>query len=278
MQRCVGVDVPVELIAQRPWTAGAALVADSYGGAPVLMAGDSVHLFTPTGGLGMNTGIDDAANLSWKLAAAVQGWGGPRLLASYEAERRPVAFRNTTAARAINRLIGNINVPPSIEEDSPAGEAARRETGMYIASYAGAEFDPIGIELGARYDSSPIVISDDAPPADSVVQYFPSSVPGGRAPHVWLGDGRGIGDSLFDQLGVGFTLLRLGPKPPDAAAFAKAAAARKTPFAVLDVPTDDARDLYGRDLALVRPDQHVAWRGNSVPEDVDAVLARVTGF
>ena len=274
---CCGIEVPVEPIAHAPWTAGVALVAERFADRRVLLAGDAVHLFTPTGGFGMNTGIDDTANLAWKLAATLQGWGGPHLLASYEAERLPIAIRNTGAARLLAKSIGDIRVPAELEEDSPAGAAARQEIGAYLATF-GEEFASIGVQLGARYDGSPIVAGDDAPPPDDFTVYTPSAVPGGRAPHAWLGAGRGLGDSLFDRLGVGFTLLRLGGNAPDATTFAAAARRLKMPFTQLDISDGEIRGLYGRDLVLIRPDQHVAWRGNEVPADVDGLLRRLTGF
>ena len=134
------------------------------------------------------------------------------------------------------------------------------------------------MQLGARYDGSPIIAGDEAPPPDDFTRYMPSAVPGGRAPHAWLGTGRGIGDSLFDALGTGFTLLRLGANAPDAAAFEAAARRLNIPFKQLDIADDDIRALYGRDLVLIRPDQHVAWRGNTVPADAGALLRRLTGF
>lgn len=274
---CIGAEAPVEIIGAQPWTAGAALVAERFADRRVLLAGDAVHLFTPTGGLGMNTGIDDVANLSWKLAAMLQGWGGKSLLDSYESERKPIAVRNTRAARAIAKQVGTLDIPSGVEEDSANGAAQRLELGAQIATYLGTQFAPLGVELGARYDGSPIVASDEAAPTDSIVQYIPTGQPGGRAPHIWLGAGRGIGDSLYDRLGNGFTLLRLGPKSPDAALFAAAAQERGVPLGILDMPDATARDLYGADLALVRPDQYVAWRGDTSPADAGALLARVIG-
>ncbi len=274
--QCCGQDVPVEVIATAPWVAGVALVAERFADRRVLLAGDAVHLFTPTGGFGMNTGIDDAANLAWKLAAMVQGYGGPQLLASYEAERLPVALRNTGAARELAKSIGDVKASPAMEEDTPDGAVSRAEIGAFLSTF-GEEFASVGVQLGARYDASPIVLRDEAPPSDDFARYVPSAVPGGRAPHAWLGEGRGIGDSLFDRLGAGFTLLRLGRHAPDAAPFVAAAEALSMPLTLLDVPDDNVRNLYDCDLALVRPDQHVAWRGNGMPADAAAILRRVTG-
>ena len=102
-------------------------------------------------------------------------------------------------------------------------------------------------------------------------------VVGGRAPHVWIGDGRGIGDSLYDSFGAGFTVLRLGPKPPTTDTLLAAFAKRNVPVRAVDVPSPVARDLYERDIVVVRPDQHVAWRGNADPPDAEAVVAQMTG-
>lgn len=279
VRRAVGRPHPVEVVGSRTWTPGAALVAERFGEGRVLLAGDAAHLFTPNGGFGMNTGVDDAANLAWKLAAAVQGWAGPGLVASYEAERRPVALRNTAAARRLNEGLGAIPRPAALEEGTPEGAAERARIGALLADYGLRTLDTLGVQLGARYDGSPIVAAGagDVPPPDRFDAYEPSGVPGGRAPHVWLEDGPGGRVSLFDRLGAGFTLLRLGPSAPAGLPIAAAARAAGVPVRVLDVPDGDARDLYGRDLALLRPDQHVAWRGDRVPEDPAALVRAVVG-
>lgn len=275
---CIGEEVPFSFVGHFPWTAGQAAVADSFGRGDVWLAGDAVHLFTPTGGFGMNTGIDDAANLAWKLAAMVQGWGGPHLLASYEAERRPIAFRNTGMAKRFNVDLSAAPVDPEIEEDSPAGAAARARTGAFFARF-GEEFASLGIQLGARYGGSRIVVPDGtSPPTDDPTIYTPSASPGGRAPHLFLGPHvPGGRDSLFDHFGRGFTLLRLAGAA-DAQPLARAAEARGIPLTIFDVPLRAGRDLYEADLALIRPDQHVAWRGTRLPDDCDALMARVTGW
>ncbi len=270
-QRVVGAAVPVELLAHTPWTAGQALVADGYGRGRVLLAGDAVHLFTPTGGFGMNTGVDDAANLGWKLAAMVQGWGGPGLVPSYEAERRPIAFRNTGAAKRMSLESGDVPVGPDICDPGPAGEADRARAAAVISTF-GNQYASIGVQLGARYDHSPVICAASDHVADDPEVYVPTSAPGGRAPHGWL-DGH---VSLFDRFGPGFTLLALDPGAATAA-FETAAAARGIPLRVVTVDQPALRDLYGCGLALIRPDQHVAWRGNTA-EGAEAVLAQVTGW
>jgi 2-polyprenyl-6-methoxyphenol hydroxylase-like FAD-dependent oxidoreductase len=275
--RSIGAEAPVEFIGHQPWTAGAALVAERFADRRILLAGDAAHLFTPTGGFGMNTGIDDIANLSWKLAATLQRWGGRSLLDSYESERKPIAVRNTRAARAIAKQVGVLDIPAGMEEDSVRGAVQRQEVGAQVSTYLGTQFAPIGVELGARYDGSPIIASDEAAPTDSIVQYIPTGQPGGRAPHSWLGSGRDFGDSLYDRLGNGFTLLRLGPKPTDGADLAEAAKKSGVPLDILDVADAATRDLYGADLVLIRPDQHIAWRGAKSPGDASKIVARVIG-
>jgi 2-polyprenyl-6-methoxyphenol hydroxylase-like FAD-dependent oxidoreductase len=261
-------EFPLEIVSTQPWLAGHALVAQSYGGGRVWLAGDSAHLFTPTGGLGMNTGVDDAVNLAWKLAAVVQGWGNGRLLASYEAERRPMGARNIAFARDYAISIGDMPITPEIEKDNAAGRAERAAVGPRLAEHAFREFVIPGVQLGLRYADSPIVESDGTtPPPDTPNVYTPSASPGLRAPHLWLG-----ADALYDRLGMEFTLLRMGKS--DGAALLDAADARGVPLKVLDVP--EARGLYEAELALIRPDQHVAWRGNA-PGDATALIDRVRG-
>jgi len=270
----IGAEVPLEIINRNSWHAGYSLVAQSYQRGRVFMAGDAVHLFTPTGGLGYNTAIEDVVNLAWKLAAVLGGWGGPGLLATYETERRHVARRNTGFARYFADSVGKFVAPPEIEEETPAGVSARAEAGIYLNRHVREEFNIPGITFGARYDGSLLIAGDgEAPPSDQMNDYVPTAIPGGRAPHFWLADGR----SLYDVLGFEFSLLRLGPKPPDAAPFVKAAAARNMPLTVVDRPEEELRALYAADLALIRPDQIVAWRGNRPPEHVDKLLARVSG-
>jgi hypothetical protein len=207
----------------------------------------------------------------------VQGWGGDQLLASYQAERKPVAARNTTAAQKLARNVGAVQVSDAMEQAGPAGEAARREAGDYLGGF-GEEFGSIGVQLGARFDGSPLIVGDGAPPADSYTAYTPSGVPGGRAPHFFLDPpGMPVRRSLFDLFGAGFTLLRLAPGAPSGDALAEAAVRRGVPLQIVDAFDEDGRELYGRDLALIRPDQHVAWRGNSLPADAGALLGRITG-
>jgi 2-polyprenyl-6-methoxyphenol hydroxylase-like FAD-dependent oxidoreductase len=267
-----GENVAFKFHDHKPWTAGHALVADRFGEGRVILCGDSAHLFTPTGGFGLNTGNDDAFNLGWKLAALTQGWGGPGLRASYEIERRPIAQRNTAAGKALARSVGAVPIGEAINDTTPEGEAARKTAADFLSTF-GEEFASLGVQLGARYDGSPIIASDGgAPPPDDPAVYVPTSLPGGRAPHLWL-DGR---RSLYDALGHGFTLLRF-KRAAETGAIEQAAMAARMPLGVVDIALDAGRDLYARDLALIRPDLVVAWRGNRLPEDCAALVARVTG-
>jgi hypothetical protein len=237
------------------------------------LCGDAAHLFTPTGGFGLNTGIDDAVNLGWKLAALTQGWGGPELLPSYEVERRPIAQRNTAASKALARSVGAVPVGEAINDDSTAGAAARAEAAAFLSTF-GEEFASLGIQLGARYDGSPIIAGDGSePPADDPAIYTPSASPGGRAPHLWLSGRR----SLYDQFGRGFTLLRFKGSRADTRPLETTARSRGVPLKTLEVELDAGRDLYERDLALIRPDLYVAWRGNRLPEDCSALIGLATG-
>jgi hypothetical protein len=255
--------VAAEVLARGGWTAGFALVAERFQAGRVFIAGDAAHLFTPAGGLGYNTAVEDAVNLGWKLAAVIKGQAAPALLDSYEAERRPLAIRNTGFAREFADSLGLLAAPPEIEDATPAGAAARAEASAYFEAHARKEFDIPGVTFGGRYDGSPAIVPDGtAPPPDAANSYAPSACPGGRAPHLWLQDGA----SLYDRFGFEWTLLRLGASPPDAAPLAAAAAARGVDLCVLDLPDPAARALYETDLALVRPDQIVAWRGNVLPD------------
>jgi 2-polyprenyl-6-methoxyphenol hydroxylase-like FAD-dependent oxidoreductase len=273
-QKALAAPLDVEIIARSSWTAGYTLVAEKFQRGRVFLGGDAVHLFTPAGGLGYNTAVEDAINLAWKLAAVLKSWGGPALLDTYGIERQAIARRNTTYARAFADSLGLFVPPPELEDETLAGEAARKLTGDHFNHHARFEFNIPGITFGGRYDGSPIVVPDGtAPPPDTVNTYQPSACPGGRAPHLWLDDGR----SLYDALGFEFTLLTLGRTPEDATPFRAAAQTLNIPLTMVTIPSEEARDLYGADLALVRPDQIVAWRGNFAA-DTAAVLRRVVGI
>ncbi len=212
LEQAIGAPCSVEILGRSAWTAGFALVAERFQRGRVLLAGDAAHLFTPSGGLGYNTGIEYAVNLGWKLAAMANQWGAPGLADSYESERQPVARRNTAFARGFAATIG-VAPDPEIEDKSPAGDLARERAGAYLNAAVRAEFNIPGVAFGARYDGSPIIEETERPrPPTPPIPTPPPHVRGGRAPHLWFADG----GSLYDKLGFEFTLLRLGPKPPPA--------------------------------------------------------------
>ena len=269
----LGKPLDVEIIARSSWTAGYTLVAEKFQRGRVFLGGDAAHLFTPTGGLGYNTAVEDAVNLGWKLAAAVKGWGGPHLLDTYEVERQAIARRNTSYARSFAASIGGYIPPAELEDEGPTGEAARRAAGDYLNAHARAEFNIPGVTFGGRYDNSPITISDGTPPPpDAANTYVPTACPGGRAPHIWLSDGR----SLFDTFGPEFSLLRLGPRTSDTTQFVEAAKALSIPLTVVDAASEETHELYGAELALVRPDQIIAWRGEE-RADPTSILRQAAG-
>ena len=269
----MGTGVPIEVLSTGSWLAGHSLVAQRFGRGRVFIAGDAAHLFTPTGGLGYNTAVEDAVNLGWKLASVVRGNAPPTLLDSYEAERKPVALRNTGYARRFADSVGLFGATPLLEEASAAGAAERRRAGAHLDAHVRLEFDIPGVTFGARYDDSPIIVGDgSAAPPDAANTYVPTACPGGRPPHAWLGDRR----SLYDTFGFEWTLLRLGPGAPEGDRFVEAARKAGIDLAVVEHAAPRLRALYEAPLALIRPDQIVAWRGNA-EADAAAVLAQATG-
>ncbi len=273
-ERTVGVPVKYEMLSCAPWRQNL-LLADRYGKDRVLLAGDAVHLVIPTGGLGMNSGVGDAVDLAWKLAATLAGWGGPNLLGSYEIERRQVGERNVGASRyaTIGRRKWRAMWRPEIAAKTPAGAAARKGLAAVADIEQRKSNEMIGAELGYRYVDSPIVCNVPGGPEHLFRDYAPTTWPGARLPHVWLDDGT----PLADRIGDGYSVLRLGGSKADATGLERAIAARGAPVAVLDVPDQVAREVYGYDLILVRPDMHVVWRGNAAPEDAAQIAAVATG-
>ncbi|MGY1651008.1 FAD-dependent monooxygenase [Geodermatophilus sp. SYSU D01119] len=267
----VGDEIDVEVLATDPWQARM-LLADRYRGERVFLVGDAAHLNPPWGGHGFNTCVGDAVNVGWKLAAVLRGWAPAELLDSYEPERRPVARRTIDAAGSQEAFLAPAFTGRDLDDDGPTGVELRAALAEAL-QVKDPEFHSLGLVLGYDYPDSPVVVPDGRPvPEPALATFTPSAHPGARLPHAWLADG----DSLFDRLGDGFTLLRLDPAA-DAGALPAAAAARGVPLAVVDLAGEpELRDLVGADLVLVRPDQHVAWRGDSVP-DPDALLARVLG-
>jgi 2-polyprenyl-6-methoxyphenol hydroxylase-like FAD-dependent oxidoreductase len=243
-----------------PWRRSQ-FTADRFTAGRILLAGDAAHTTSPTGGHGLNTGVGDVSDLGWMLDAMLSGWGGDRLLAAYDAERRPVAIRNGTSStknygawvQAVGRDL--------VLDDTPEGEAQRRAVGDQMNA------------MRYRYDMSPIVVPDGTPPTpDDPSEYVQTARPAHRAPHAWLADGR----STIDLFGDGFTLLTLG-FAGDVTPLTAAAADRGMPLRVIALDDPAVARLYERQLVLVRPDGMVAWRADSLPDDASALVATVTG-
>lgn len=269
IRNAAGSDIEIEILSSVSWIAGHALVAEKFRKGRVFLAGDAAHLFTPTGGMGMNTGVDDAVNLGWKLAAVSNGWGGDALLDSYEAERHPIGERNVGFSRKFADSVGTVPISDEVEDATDAGDAERTRLGQRFSAHGYFEFIIPGIFLGLRYQGSPLITEDgSAPLPDEPNTYVPNARPGARAPHAWVGD-----HALFDLFGSGFTLLTFGP---DAEAFRTAAEAHGIPLDIVTIDDPEIRTLYEADLVLARPDQHVAWRGTST-EDAAAILKRAVG-
>jgi 2-polyprenyl-6-methoxyphenol hydroxylase-like FAD-dependent oxidoreductase len=273
-EQTVAMPVQYEMLSVGQWRQNL-LLADNYGQGRVFLAGDAVHLVIPTGGLGMNSGVGDAADLSWKLTATLQGWGGPRLLASYETERRQIGAHNVEASRQASRgrRAWRAAYRPNLREPTPEGAETRANLARIADVEQRKSNEMIGAELGYRYVDSPVIWPEPGEgPAHEFMKYVPTTWPGARLPHLWLDDGT----ALHDRIGDGYTLLRLAGAKLDGGALGQAFAAYGAPFAVLDIGEARVRDIYGADLLLVRPDLHVVWRGDHLA-DATALAALATG-
>jgi 2-polyprenyl-6-methoxyphenol hydroxylase-like FAD-dependent oxidoreductase len=274
IRRAIGRDdVPFEVLRTVPWRRSQCSAA-TYRQGRVLLAGDAAHTTSPTGGHGLNTGIGDVNDLGWMLAALVGGWGGDGLLAAYDLERRPVAIRNARSSTAnYQGWVDNDGYQDVLRGDG-AGEECRRRIGDRLASSLHQEWNSLGIDLGYRYEESPIIVPDGTPSTpDDPSDYVPTSRPGHRAPHAWLADGR----STLDLFGPDFTLLRLGEPDVNVSALLAAARERGLPLGLADIDEPAVVKLYQRRLVLVRPDGHVAWRADAPPADPSALVDTVRG-
>lgn len=266
-------DVAFSVDSVIPWRRSE-MLAEHFVQGRVLLAGDSVHTMSPTGGMGMNTGMQDVMDLGWKLAGTLRGWGGPGLLASYEAERRPVAARNIAFSTSNFKAWLDTPSPEAVCDDTPEGERTRRLLGQRLQESTRVEWESVGLQIGHRYENSPICIPDGTPPTpDEYSTYVPTARPGARAPHAWLADGR----STLDLFGAGFVLLAF-PRAsrPEAARLVGALEERGVPVRLQPIAEPAIADLYAAPLVLVRPDGHVAWRGTAAG-DAGAIADRVRG-
>jgi 2-polyprenyl-6-methoxyphenol hydroxylase-like FAD-dependent oxidoreductase len=272
-KRAIGADLDLSVLTASTWTSRA-LVASHHRAGRVFLAGDSCHLHPPTGGFGMNLGIGDAVNLGWKIAAVLQGWGGDYLLGSYESERKPVHQHVVAEASANYASIASKLVVDGIEDLTPEGDAIRTAIAAVVQKTKKREFGPIGVVLGECYAASSVIATEEgAPPVRHYMNYVPSTYAGSLAPHYWLEDG----SSLYDHFGPGFSLLVRNPAAGECQEFAAAARRQRIPLHIVELSETRAATLYERRLTLVRPDNHVAWRGNELPTSIADLLRYVAG-
>jgi 2-polyprenyl-6-methoxyphenol hydroxylase-like FAD-dependent oxidoreductase len=276
LRRLAGTDLACEILSVLKWDR-LECVADFYRERRVFLAGDSAHQNSPTGGLGLHTGLADAVDLGWKLGAFLKGWGGEGLLRSYELERKPVAFNNVRSSTAEFEVLAELPGGPEIDRPTPEGAALRRR---FAEAFAGTRqghsaFHTENLRMGYRYEHSPIVMADGTTtPPGTIPEFVDVARSGRRAPHFWIGEGR----STLDLFGEDFVLLRLGAAPPGTDKLAAAAEHRSLPLQIRDLGKNpDLAALYERRLTLVRPDGHIAWRGDELPEDALALIDRVRG-
>lgn len=269
----IGKDYDIEVLARDDWTVHG-IIADRYRDRRVFLTGDACHLHSPFGGHGMNQGIGDAVDLGWKLSAALQGWGTDGLLESYQFERRQMHENVLKTATENVASLSDQFAMPALMQDTPEGEQARAVCAEAVETSKAPEFRSLGLVIGYRYEASPInAIEDGDDPKMVITEYTPTARPGFLAPHAWLRDGR----SLYDVFDMGYTLLRLGAENSDLeTALESAAGALSLPLAVVSVTNEDLTGLYGAGYALIRPDQHVAWRGDLL-DDPTGLLERVRG-
>ena len=273
IRRAVGRDFEFEILSVVPWVRRE-LVADHYRNNRGFVAGDAAHVMSPTGGFGMNTGIQDAVDLSWKLAAVLEGWGGNGLLDSYGVERQPIGTRNVAEASGNLRRMLSVPPHPELLDDTPQGAATREKVGREFSETMRHEWFTLGAHLGYRYEGSPVCCPDDsAAPADDARNYVPTARPGHRAPHAFLADGR----SILDLFGRGFTLLGFGASAEEATPLLAAARARNVPMTFAAIGEPGIAALYQCKFVLVRPDGHVAWRADRMPDDAPSLVDVVRG-
>ena len=275
----VGDDFEYEVMSKEDWI-GRRLVSDQLQSGKVFVAGDAAHLWVPYAGYGMNAGLADAANLAWHLAAQLEGWAAPQALSAYEKERHPITEQVSRFAMNHAHAMSQRRrqIPENLEEDSPAGQAARTEFGQDLYDLNVQQYCCAGLNFGYYYDQSPVMVYDEERAPDySMGSFQSSSVPGCRAPHFWLAEGR----SVYDALGPAYTLLCfVNPICETVQALQGQAAIAHMPLAVIDVSSQaNVPPEYRHAFVLVRSDAHTVWRGDALNlETAQGVIAKLCGF
>lgn len=261
LKQAIGRDFAIDVAARDNWVVHS-LIADRYRVGKAFLVGDACHLHSPFGGHGMNLGIGDAVDLGWKLASALEGWGSDALLDSYDIERREVHQDVVASATRNVAVLSEQFASDTLLEAGTDGDTARENAAAEIEERKGPEFRSLGLVLGYRYKSSPMIAPEqgDGPPLE-VTAYAPTARPGHLAPHAWLDEGT----SIYDCFSKGFTIVSFSPANSDVQALLEGAEAAGIPVEHIALADERLRELYGKDFVLVRPDQHVAWRGNQIP-------------
>jgi len=273
LQAWIGRDFDYEILQANPWSAHFVVASRYHNGGRVVLAGDAAHQYIPTGGYGMNSGIADACGVAWVVAAKVLGWGGEKLFEAYDAERRNTAWWHLNASKRhmgvrikMSELYGAAG---DIDSDTPEAEGNRYRLAEQVRALGNAENESWGVELGYRYDESTIICKEDNAPDIDPLTYIPTTWPGARLPHVFHKDGQ----SVHDKLGTFFTLVVNG----DASVSDGLTKGSDIPLDILRIDDDHIKTIYKYNYLLVRPDQHIAWRGNTLPADFDSILSYAAG-
>jgi 2-polyprenyl-6-methoxyphenol hydroxylase-like FAD-dependent oxidoreductase len=263
VQNLLGEKIEIEVLSTDAWRASM-LLADKYASARIFLVGDAAHQNPPWGGHGFNTGIGDAVNLCWKLAAVLNGWAPESLLATYEEERRPIEALTIEISAKNMRVLSTELSDPRLFGDGEAFADVVDSVAAVIFSTKDAEFHSLGLTLGYDYEESSIVATEPGRPGEFDDRtYIPTARPGHRLPHFWFGPG----NSLFDHLGRGFSLVG-DLSVPAAKSITVAADQLGVPLLGVDLGAGGRTDLFERALVLVRPDQHVAWRGDRIDNPI----------
>ena len=272
----LGVDdsFEYEIIKNMDWNAHR-FVADKFRDRRVFICGDAAHIWVPYAGYGMNAGIADAMGLSWLMAAELNGWGALDILDGYERERQPITEQVSyfVMDHAVAMAGQRGQVPDNIEDRGPEGDAIRLAIGKRAYDLNVQQYCCGGLNYGYFYDDSPLIINDgETPPPYSMAEFTPSTVPGCRTPHYMFDNGR----SLYDAMGPEYTLLRTDPEIK-IDSLVLAASEKGVPLCILDITGDEVKTLYDRKLVLSRPDQHIAWRGDELPENPIELIEIIRG-